>query len=102
MGCDAVAVGGEGGGAQDVVEGFDGGGAEFGGLDSGSGVGEVFDSGEPGLDMGEFEPFGDGEDGGVELERDVGEGEVGSEDGTQEFAFVGGGGEGGCGEFEIW
>ncbi len=82
---------GSGGGAfgvEDLGEGFDGGCACFGGLDTGSGVRGLFDEGEFLLDFGGFEPLGDGGDGGVEHVGDVWEGEAGGEDCGEEVGGV--------------
>jgi hypothetical protein len=83
--------GGGGGavGVEDIGEGFDGGCAEFGGLDSCSGLGCALDEFEFLLDFRGFEPLGDGCDGGVEHVGDVGEGEAGGENGGEEGGFVG-------------
>jgi len=73
LGGGAVVVGVEAAGIEDVVQGFDGGGAEFGGLDASAGGGDALDEGELSLNVRRFHPFGDGEDGGVELGGDVAE-----------------------------
>ncbi len=85
----------EGGGVEDVGQGFDGGGAPFGGLDSGAGLGGALDEGDAILDFGCGHPLGDGGYGGVEVVGDDGEGEVGAEDLAEEVGFVGGWGEDG-------